>query len=110
MKHRILVALLCALLVPALHAGTVRIWEDSITIPTYKWDPPDPTPLFFEGRTYQGAKGPVYPYPIIDSLTDVKEDRTYKAVWLENRYVKICVLPELGGRIFSAVDKTNNYD
>jgi tetratricopeptide (TPR) repeat protein len=110
MKHRILVALLCALLVPALHAGTVRIWEDSITIPTYKWDPPDPTPLFFEGRTYQGAKGPVYPYPIIDSLTDVKEDRTYKAVWLENRYIKICVLPELGGRIFSAVDKTNNYD
>ena len=29
---------------------------------------------------------------------------------LENEYLKICVLPELGGRLYYAVDKTNNYD
>ena len=37
-------------------------------------------------------------------------EQTYRAIYLENPYVQICVLPELGGRIFAAVDKTNGYD
>ncbi|MFN7999085.1 MAG: DUF5107 domain-containing protein [Bryobacteraceae bacterium] len=103
------IALLLALaaLLPA--AAQVRIWEDTINVPTYQAGAPDPAPIFFDGRGYQGAKGPVYPYPIIDRLTGIKADKTYKEVCLENEYVKICVLPELGGRIFSAVDKTNGY-
>ncbi|HTQ54263.1 MAG TPA: DUF5107 domain-containing protein [Bryobacteraceae bacterium] len=90
-------------------ASPVRIWEDSIVVPTYQSGSPDPAPLFFDGRGYQGAKGPIYPYPIIDRLTGVKADQTYKEVCLENEYVKFCVLPELGGRIFTAIDKTNGY-
>ncbi|MGD0781908.1 MAG: DUF5107 domain-containing protein, partial [Candidatus Aminicenantales bacterium] len=62
------------------------------------------------GRAYQGAKGPVYPYVFLDGLTDVKQDKAYKAVYLENRYLKLCVLPEIGGRLFAAQDKTNGYD
>ena len=100
-----------AVLFPAagLCASPVRIWEDSITVPTYQSGPPDPTPLFFDGRGYQGAKGPIYPYPIIDRLTGVKAPQSYKEVCLENEFVKFCVLPELGGRIFTAIDKTNGY-
>jgi len=90
--------------------SSVRVWEESLTIPTYQSAAPDRTPLFYDGRTYQGAKGPFYPYPITDKLLNVREDKAYKAVYLENKYLKICVLPELGGRIFEAVDKTNNYD
>jgi tetratricopeptide (TPR) repeat protein len=66
--------------------------------------------MFYEGRTYQGAKGPVYPYPLLDRLSDAKKDVSYDAVYLENEFVKVCVLPEIGGRILSAVDKTNGYD
>jgi tetratricopeptide (TPR) repeat protein len=107
----IAVLLALAVLFPsaALPASAVRIWEDSITVPTYQSGPPDPAPLFFDGRGYQGAKGPVYPYPIIDRLTGVKADQAYKEVCLENEYVKFCVLPELGGRIFTAIDKSNGY-
>ena len=90
--------------------SAVRLHEEPLVIPTYEVGPPDRNPIFYSGRTYQGAKGPVYPYPILDKLTDVKKDKTYKAVYLENEYVKYCILPELGGRIFSAVDKTNGYD
>lgn len=34
----------------------------------------------------------------------------YKAVFLENEYLKVMILPELGGRIQRAYDKTNGYD
>jgi len=88
----------------------VKAWEEPLVIPTYRIGRPDPNPIFYTGRAYQGAKGPVYPYPLLDKLTDIREEKTYTAVYLENEYVQICVLPEIGGRIFSALDKTNNYD
>jgi tetratricopeptide (TPR) repeat protein len=90
--------------------GTARVWEEKLVLPTYRVEPAEPNPIFFTGRAYQGAKGPVYPYPFLDRLTDTKEDKSYRAVYLENEYLKVCVLPEIGGRIFSAVDKTNGYD
>ena len=66
--------------------------------------------MFYFGRAYQGAEGRVYPYPLQDKLTGVRQDRTYNLVYLENEYIKVGVMPEIGGRIFSAVDKTNGYD
>jgi len=89
---------------------SVRIWKEPLVIPTYIPGPPEPNPIFYSGRAYQGAKGPIYPYPLLDRLTDNRQDKTYQAVYLENPYVKICVLPEIGGRIFSAIDKSDNYD
>ena len=88
----------------------VRVWETNLVIPTYLAAPPSPVPRFYEGRTYQGAKATFYPYPVQDRLTDIKTNQSYKALFLENQYVQISVLPELGGRIFSAVDKANGYD
>lgn len=88
----------------------VKVWEGQIVIPTYLVAEPDKFPLFYNGRAYQGAKGPIYPYPMLDTLTDKRMDKTYRALYLENDYVRICVLPGIGGRIFSALDKTNGYD
>lgn len=99
-------AALPALLVPA----QVTLTEGTVTIPTYVAGPPDKNPIFYTGRVYQGAKGMVYPYPMQDALTDEKRDVSYRQVCLENEYLKVCVLPELGGRIFEAVDKTNGYN
>ena len=88
----------------------VRVWEEDVTIPTYLIGDPDPNPMFYFGRAYQGAEGRVYPYPLYDKLTGIKKDKQYKMVYLENEYIKIGILPEAGGRIFSALDKTNNYN
>jgi tetratricopeptide (TPR) repeat protein len=90
--------------------SAVKVWHEPLTIPTYPVGAPEPNPTFYGGRAYQGAKGPVYPYPFLDRLTNVRRDKTYQAVYLENKYLKLCVLPEIGGRIFSALDKTDNYD
>lgn len=91
-------------------ASGARVWEETIALPTYKVAAPDPNPRFYSGRTYQGARATFYPYLVSDQMTEVRENQNYRAVYLENEYVKISVLPELGGRIFSAVDKGNNYD
>ena len=94
----------------AADGGAVKVWEEKIVIPTYLAGDPEPNPMFFFGRESQGSQGPVYPYPMYDSLTGKKVDKTYTAVYLENEYVRIGVLPEIGGRIFEGVDKTNGYN
>lgn len=88
----------------------VKIWEAPVTIPTYRPYPAEKVPIFLEKRAYQGSTGKVYPLPVTEKISDTKEDVTYHAVYLENEYIKIMVLPELGGRIQRAYDKTNGYD
>jgi tetratricopeptide (TPR) repeat protein len=102
--------LFCSVLPAAAQQGAVRAWEEQLVVPTYPADAPERAPMFYEGRAYQGAKGAVYPYPFIDKLFDQKVDKSYKAVYLENEFVRICVVPELGGRIFEAIDKTDQYN
>jgi len=93
-----------------LAAAPVTLTEVDEVIPTYQSGPPDPSPMFYFGRMSQGAEGRTYPYPLYSNLTNQKADQTYHLVYLENEYVKIGLAPELGGRLFSAVDKTNQYD
>jgi tetratricopeptide (TPR) repeat protein len=87
-----------------------RIWQETVSIPTYLVDPPDPNPRFYDGRAYQGAQGRIYPYPIFESLSDTRVLKDYDLVFLENEYIRIDILPEIGGRLFGAMDKTNGYD
>ena len=91
-------------------AGHAEIWQETVTIPTYGTGQADKNPMFLEKRVYQGSSGKVYPLPVVDKILDEREDKSYTAVWLENDYLRIMVLPELGGRIQRAYDKTNGYD
>jgi tetratricopeptide (TPR) repeat protein len=80
-------------------------------IPTYPVGKPEKNPVFFEKRVYQGSSGKVYPVPFIDKVFDVPHDVTYQSVRLENEFVRLVMLPEIGGRIFLGQDKTNaDYD
>jgi hypothetical protein len=87
----------------------VRAWSEPVVIPTYGIGAPLKQPQFLNQRVYQGSSGVVYPFPVIDSVSDEKTDRTYMGVFLENAYLKILILPELGGRVQMALDKTNGY-
>ncbi|HKW17985.1 MAG TPA: DUF5107 domain-containing protein [Terriglobales bacterium] len=90
--------------------NTVKAWEDQITIPTYPEQTPDKNPMFFEKRVYQGSSGKVYPNPITDRVSNEKLAKSYKAVFIENEYLHLMILPEIGGRIHIGQDKTNGYD
>lgn len=88
--------------------ASIRV--EKVRIPTYGVGVPDKNPMFLEKRVYQGSSGKVYPFPVIDKIVDEKTDREYTAVFMENEYILVMVLPELGGRIQRAYDKTNGYD
>ena len=90
--------------------ASVRIWEEAKVLPTYLVEPSSTSPRFYDGRAYQGAQGRVYPYPINENLSRVMADKSYKMVYLENEYIKVDVLPEIGGRLWGALDKTDRYD
>lgn len=111
MKTRILCVCLSFFILPVLvTAQQVKLFEKSIVIPTYPLGPPEINPIFYTPTDYQGAQNRVYPYTNLDRLSDAKTDKIYKGLFLENEYISICVLPELGGRLYIANDKTNGYD
>ncbi len=83
---------------------------ERMTIPTYPTLAPEPNPMFFETRNVQGSKGNIYPHPFIDRISNDRVDVEYQAIILENEFIYLVLLPELGGRIFIAQDKTNGYD
>lgn len=83
----------------------VRAWQEKISLPTYGVGEEEKNPIFLEKRVYQGSSGAVYPYPVIEKIYDDKYDKEYTAVFIENEYIKVMLLPELGGRIQMAYDK-----
>ncbi len=87
----------------------VKVWNEPLVIPTYEVRPADVNPVFFKGDVYQGASKVIYPYALMDNLGNQKSDKQYEAVYLENEFIKVCVLPELGGKLYDALDKTNGY-
>jgi len=95
--------------VASAHAE-VRVWEEDVSLPSYLVREADLNPIFYRGDGFQGAQRRVYPYAMIDGITGERGERKWKALYLENEYVKLCVLPEIGGRLFYATDKTNGYD
>lgn len=89
----------------AANSQAVRAWEGSLTIPTYKLGPADPNPPF-----PLVSKRPVYPYTMLDDLTNDRVSVTYRAIYLENRYLKITILPQLGGHVYSVYDKIDRRE
>jgi tetratricopeptide (TPR) repeat protein len=88
--------------------GIVRAWEEEILLPAYETGEEEKNPIFSEKRVYQGSSGVVYPYPVVEKISDQKTEKLYKALFLENEYLKIMILPELGGRVQMAYDKVKN--
>jgi tetratricopeptide (TPR) repeat protein len=93
-----------------LPAGVVSVRVEDLVIPTYLPAPPDKNPMFLEKRVYQGSSGKVYPLPFTDRIAEKPVDRKWKAIWIENEFIRALVLPEIGGRIHVLQDKTNGYD
>lgn len=83
----------------------VKAWKEKVVIPTYEVGKPEKYPIFLEKRIYQGSSGSVYPNPVIEMISDEKADKEWEVVYLENDYLKIMVIPALGGRIQMAYDK-----
>ena len=88
----------------------VKAWEQDVTILTYAPAQPDRHPMYLENRVYQGSSGRVYPLPFIDRIAIEPGPRLWKAIHIENEYLRLMILPEIGGRIHIGYDKTTGHD
>src|SRR5437016_5084486 len=79
----------------------VRVWEGVLNLPAYEEGAPDPNPPFDQfaiGRFN-------YPYTMRPEITDQRVEHRWRAIYLENEYLKCSVLPDLGGHIYTCIDK-----
>jgi tetratricopeptide (TPR) repeat protein len=107
MRRKLFVLCLAILILGSFSSfnwAATKAWEGTITIPTYPWQE-DINPKFFALEN-----SIIYPYTMQDMLSTEKEDRVYKAIFLENEYLKVTCLPELAGRIYSVLDKTTGEE
>jgi tetratricopeptide (TPR) repeat protein len=95
---------------PLAPAGGVTVRETVVILPAYEPLPPDKHPMFLEKRVYQGSSGKVYPLPFYNRVSDQTTDREWKAIYIENEFIQLLILPEIGGRIHAGRDKVNGYD
>ena len=95
-------ALASALALACAPAGAqVKVWQGTMTLPTYEEGAPNPNPPFNAYATTQFS----YPYTLRTNLTGQKADHTWRAVFLENEYLKCSVLPDIGGHLYTCIDK-----
>lgn len=95
---------------PAEEQGPVKAWSEPVSMLTYMPATPDPNPLFLEKRVYQGSSGRVYPLPVIDYVERIPHPHSWNAVHIENEFLRLMILPDIGGRIHVGVDKRTGYD
>lgn len=88
----------------------VTVTEEPFVLPVYQNGTEELHPIFAEEYDYHGGKGKVYPYRLKRALTDQKKERTFSALCMENEYLKLTIVPELGGRVMRAVNKLTGLD
>ena len=79
----------------------VRVWEGVLNLPAYEEGAPDPNPSFDQFAVGRFS----YPYTLRKQITDQRAEHGWRAIYLENEYLKCSVLPDLGGHVYTCIDK-----
>ena len=77
----------------------VTVIRQPLVLPTYAPLVPERNPMFLEKRVYQGSSGKVYPVPYIDRIAPERSPKSWDSISIENEFIRIVILPEIGGRI-----------
>ncbi len=86
------------------------IRKEKVKLTTYKVGEGNEAPHFIEKKQYQGACGKVYPLQVVDQISDETEEKTYEMILMENDYISVDLLPEIGGKIYGARVRKNGYE
>jgi len=90
-----------AILMEASVCAQVRVWEGTMALPSYEEGAPDPNPPFDQFATSRFN----YPYVLRENLTSHRMNHEWRTVYLENEYLKCSVLPDIGGHLYTCIDK-----
>ena len=94
-------AFLLALVASTPVFGQAKVWEGVLNLATYEEGAPDPNPPFDQFATGRFN----YPYTLRNEITNTRAEHTWLAVYLENEYLKCSVLPDIGGHLYTCIDK-----
>ncbi|HVD33341.1 MAG TPA: DUF5107 domain-containing protein, partial [Gemmatimonadales bacterium] len=94
---------------PGMADLPVAVWSDPVVLPTHLPEEPSRYPAYLDRRVYQGSSGRVFPLPFHDRISETSKAHRWIGLHLENAYLRLLVLPELGGRIQLALDKRTGY-
>lgn len=86
-----------------------KIRETTETLITYAYGDPDPVPILSRSSMW-GRGAQLYPYSFIDKFHYEGVKKEWKVVTLENPYIKVSVLPEVGGKIWGATEKSTQQE
>jgi tetratricopeptide (TPR) repeat protein len=84
----------------------VTAYEGTLTLPTYPILGENRNPVFHS----QYGVAHIYPYTLLVDIATAPVEKTYRTLHLENRYLKVTVLPDLGGRVYSVYDKVSGRE
>ena len=85
------------------------MWSDAGCLAHLSPEAPDRYPAYLDRRVYQGSSGRVFPLPFHDRISETADRPRLDGPASGERVPAVAVLPELGGRIQSRLDKRNNY-
>ncbi len=87
-------------------ADQVLTSVEEITLPTYKLLGENQNPVFHS----QYGVAHIYPYTLQDEIATISTEITYQTLVFENQYLRVTVLPQLGGRVYSLFDKVSERE
>ena len=95
-------ALILGVTVPT-QGGDARVSEETRTLATYPFSEPNPVPIL-------GRDARLYPYHSFEGYAATPQSLDWKVVTLENDYIEVFVLPEVGGKVWGAVVKETGHE
>jgi hypothetical protein len=94
--------LFVVLILATLSRVQVRVWEGTLLLPTYEEGMPDPNPRFDQFTNHKFHS----PYLLRENLTSRRVNHDWRAIHLENEYLKCSVLPDMGGHLCTCGTKS----
>ncbi len=86
-------------------AAEVKAWEGTVARMTYDMEPGDLHPYF---QSVDGTL--IYPYTMQIGFTHDKREVEHRALFIENEYLKVTMLPDINGKLDSVLDKTTGEE
>jgi len=97
-KHfTLLYAMAFYLLTSPVNSQTANIIEEAVSLPTYPYSSPDPVP----------HPGRIYPYFRYDGYSSEPVTGEWNMVKMENDFIEVYITPEIGGKIWGAIEKSS---
>ncbi|NNE75738.1 MAG: DUF5107 domain-containing protein, partial [Pricia sp.] len=81
----------------------VSIKEEIKSLNTYGFGKPNPVPILSENPK-------IFPYFKFDKYEHTAKKKDWKVITLENDYIKVMVLPEIGGKVWGAIEKSTGEE